>query len=60
VRVGSCRCGGLAYVLMRHDEFENMQGKKQSILDLLNQSDGKDFDVSIPKLGRIAKTVDLD
>ena len=52
--------GTPAYVLMRHEEFKRLSGGKRSIVDMLHQEGGEDFDFDPPKLGRIAKDLDLD
>ena len=53
--------GKPAYVLLRHDAYERLQGKKPSILELLADPRGDEIDFEPRRLkgGRIRR-VDLD
>jgi hypothetical protein len=52
--------GKPAYVLLSHDEYMKLVGKGKTIIDMLDQPDGADFDFDPPKLGKLTKDVDFD
>jgi Antitoxin Phd_YefM, type II toxin-antitoxin system len=52
--------GTPAYVLLRYADYEALVGQGKSIIDLLDQPDGADFDFEFPKLGKMFKDADFD
>jgi hypothetical protein len=51
--------GTPAYVLLRHDAYLALIGDGRSILDLLDQHGGTDFEFDPPKLQSLTKPAEL-
>lgn len=43
--------GEPAYVLLRHEQYRRLQGKRQSLADLLDQPEGRKLEFEPPRLG---------
>jgi prevent-host-death family protein len=53
--------GKPTHVLLSHDEYRRLAGKEPSILEMLAQPGGEDFDFEPPRLGGgLFRPADLD
>ncbi|MGH7090429.1 MAG: type II toxin-antitoxin system Phd/YefM family antitoxin [Stellaceae bacterium] len=46
--------GEPAYVLLRHDDYKRLKGKRPKMSELLAQPGGEDFEFDPPRIGRLA------
>jgi prevent-host-death family protein len=51
--------GRPAHVLLSIEDYRRLAGGGRSLLDMVAQSDGGDFDFDPPKLGDISRPADL-
>jgi prevent-host-death family protein len=52
--------GTPAYVLLSYQNYENIIGKKQNLIDLIGMPDGADIEFDPPRMGPISRPVDFD
>ncbi len=51
--------GKPAHVLMSYEEYKEISGKKQSIVDLISMPAEADLDIEFPRLQGLVRPIDL-